>query len=222
MLLQVQIRGLPSLFTQFSSTLQHIHPLLPSQLTSISPFSSTSKTSVHEPNNAEFTYVSKQLEAAATQDTKWHRRIHDTLRHVNQQLGGLWLLVECGTFPDNHSLSGRPARALLHVSMWCVQERESALADSVSTSSDSSSSDTSSSRDISSSSNSNSSSSSSSRPRGRPRGPHSKPKIDVDLKLLKAPAAHVDLPEHSEFQAHYAAYQLDADGWPTGRLFVVC
>jgi hypothetical protein len=223
-LLQVQIREIPNLLTQSSSSCQQLHPFLPSQLTSISPYSSTSKTSVHEPVNAEFTYACKQLKTAATQDTTWDRRIHDAVAHINQQLGGFWLLVECGTFPDNHLLAGRPARALLHASMWCVQRYElsdipaTALSDSVSTSSTSSSSGTSSSLDSNASS---SSASSSSRPRGRPPGPNSKRKVVFDLKLLKAPVKQGDMPGLSEFHVHYAAYQLDAEGWPTGKLLAV-
>jgi hypothetical protein len=225
-LLQVQDKGPANLFAECSSSLQQIHILSSSQRNSGSTSSSTSKkTSPPDLSKANFPYACKQLAAAASQDTKWHKRSHDALKRVNHQLGGFWLLVQCGTFSGEHPLAGRPARALLHVSMWCLQGPESSTvsnaaaspsSDSSSKSGSSSSTSTESSSD--SRDSSDSSESSSRRPRGRPRKRQVTRKDDLELSLLKAPVKHGALPSCSKFHMHYAAYQLDADGWPTGEL----
>jgi hypothetical protein len=156
-------------------------------------------------NTAPLKDCEMQLGFVAAQGSKWPSHSKAALQRVDKDLGGAWLFVECGLFDKegpnvDPAMVGKPARALLHLTMWTVKKSTS------STSSSSSSTTTATSSDSSSTS--------------KLRKKKEDPGFNFTL-LLNAEATQLESPTSKPF-VQYATYQLDANGWPTGELRGVC
>lgn len=109
------------------------------------------------------------------------------LEKINESVGGRWLLIECGTYLDQHQLAGRPARALVHVALCNLIDVQGV---------------------------SDSSSSSSSKPRARTSKERQSERYAVHV--LKEPTPLSELPPGSTPMLHYAPFELDGNGHLTG------
>lgn len=197
-LLQVHTKGLGSLCAQYSSrstheTWQYPHELqrpdmvighsnTAPQVTSI--FFKRNDTRPSRYTTAPFKDACQHLAIAAAKDTKWPGSSQAALQRVDKELGGSWVLAQCRNFVEGHELAGRPARTLVHVTLWGFEE------------------DSSSSR--------------------RKLRKATDPYPDHKLTLFMNAEATQAMSLESHPFVHYAAYSLDANGWPTGKLCGVC
>jgi hypothetical protein len=108
-----------------------------------------------------------EVQRAAAPDSKWAAGNEQAFRKVAAAVGGSYLLVQCGQWPEGHQLAGQPVLALAHILCATV------LTEPI---------------------------------------PRSK-------KLRYLPPQRLDKPEPEAPDQQYVvgAFQLDAQGWPTGE-----
>jgi hypothetical protein len=147
-------------------------------------------TKASQYTTAPFTNACQHLAIAAAKGTEWSGSSRAALQRVDEELGGAWMLAECKQYAAGHRLAGRPARALVHVTLWGFEEEDS----------------------------SSSSSDASSNPRSRKPKRKKAGGADPQVTLfINAEATQTMSPGIRPF-VHHAGYELNDDVWPTGKL----
>lgn len=150
------------------------------------------KTSIPE-LNTDWGSTCAELARNAATGTQWPQQSKEVLQRVSDLLGGRWLLVESGLFSTpEHPRVGQPARALVHVATCYVVEQQQGKAgiDGF---------------------QSSSSGSKGKRIKGK--------RTDVPvIHSMKEPTKLAELPAGSKPMWLLATYELNDNGWPTGKI----